>query len=146
MQGHPEFTADVAAEIIADPQTQKIVREVLTETLIKNERLREVWSSVWSTDEARDALDLAGDRLEPVVRSIGDELFGSEEQGINPNFARVLRNQILRKDRRWIVARRGDAAGGGDSARAEQPPTIQLSGESMPYPVVYLADPDDGDT
>jgi hypothetical protein len=70
--------------------------------------------------------------LEPVVRQIGDDLFGSQEEGINPDFARVLRNQILGKDRRWIVLTptRGDASTS----------TIEIADESMPYPIVYLAD------
>ena len=73
---------------------------------------------------------MAGDRLEPVVRSIGDELFGSEDAGINPDFARVLRSQILGKDRQWIVAWH---TGSESSGR------IETSGKHMPYPVVYEA-------
>ncbi len=73
---------------------------------------------------------MAGDRIEPVVRKIGDDLFGSEDLGIDPNFARVLRSQILRKDRRWIVARRT----GVSSER------IELAKGTMPYPIIYLAD------
>lgn len=126
--------ANVAADISSDPQTRQLVREILKETLVENQRLREVWSSVWSSDEARKALDMAGDRLEPVVREIGDDLFGSEEQGINPNFARVLRNQILRKDRRWVVAH---AAANTD---VSSPSIIHIARDSMPYPIVYLAD------
>ncbi len=125
--------ADVAGEIASDPQSRLLVRQILKESLIDNDRLREVWSRVWTSEEARSALDLAGDRLEPVVRQIGDDLFGTQEEGINPNFARVLRNQILGKDRRWIVA-----------IASEQPqatiPTIEFSSDSMPYPIVYLAD------
>ncbi len=30
-------------------------------------------------------------------------LFGTRETGISPEFARVLRSQILGKDRRWLV-------------------------------------------
>lgn len=126
--------ADVAGEIAADPKTRQLVREILKETLVENQRLREVWSSVWSSDDAREALEMAGDRLEPVVRKIGDDLFGTEEEGINPDFARVLRNQILGKDRRWIVAE--PVA----SPTASSPKTIELAGETMPYPIVYMAD------
>ena len=75
------------------------------------------------------AFDIAGDRLEPVVRQIGDEIFGSEKDGINPDFARVLRSQILRKDRRWIVAWHTGAGNG----------TIEVAKKPMPYPIVYVA-------
>ncbi|MGI9471762.1 MAG: hypothetical protein ACR2NZ_09540 [Rubripirellula sp.] len=127
--------ADVASGIASDADTQRLVREILKETLIDNQRLRDVWSEVWSSADAQAALDLAGDRLEPVIRQIGDDLFGSREEGINPNFARVLRNQILGKDRQWLVAsldtKRVD---GGDVS------VIRLSADPMPYPIVYLAD------
>lgn len=124
--------ADVANGIADDPMTRQLVQEILKETLIDNQRLQEVWSGVWSSDQAQQALNLAGDRLEPVVRQIGDDLFGSQQEGINPDFARVLRNQILGKDRRWIVAipDSGDASGS----------TIEFAVDSMPYPIVYMAD------
>lgn len=126
---------DVANGIAADPDTQELVRQILQETLLENQRLREVWTNVWSSRDAQAALDLAGDRLEPVIRQIGDDLFGSREEGINPNFARVLRNQILGKDRQWIVATVASENGGTD-------PVVNLaySTEPMPYPIVYLAD------
>jgi hypothetical protein len=67
-----------------------------------------------------------------LVRGIGDDLFGTQETGIEPNFARVLRNQILGKDRRWIVAT--------ISAERQPQESIPLTRDSMPYPIVYLAD------
>ena len=102
----------------------------MKETLVDNERLRQVWSEVWTSDEAKRALDMAGDRLEPVIRQIGDDLFGTREGGIDPNFARVLRSQVLGKDRRWIVAYHTGAESSGE---------IQISTKRMPYPVVYTA-------
>jgi hypothetical protein len=125
--------AAVAIGITMDREAHRVVREILKETLVKNDRLQEVWRSVWSSEEARRALNLASDRLEPVVRSIGDDLFGTQEEGINPDFARVLRNQILGKDRRWIVAERIDGTG---SSAAK---TIAVARGSMPYPIVYMA-------
>ena len=46
---------------------------------------------------------MAADYAEPCVRRIGDMLFGTREEGIAPEFAQVLRNQILDKDCRWLV-------------------------------------------
>ena len=122
---------EVAGGIAGDPKARQLVRDIVKEVLVDNERLQVVWGNVWSSDEARRALDLASDRLEPVVRKIGDDLFGSQEQGINPDFARVLRNQILRKDRRWIVA---TTTSGNRPASS-----IVYSTESLPYPIVYRA-------
>lgn len=130
----------VASDIAADPEARQLVRVILKETLIDNERLKEVWSSVWTSDDARAALDMAGDRLEPVVRSIGDDLFGTREEGITPSFARVLRNQILGKDRRWIVATKMDVDVGSQSQTKLTQPTIPLSPIAIPYPIIYTAE------
>ena len=47
-------------------------------------------------------------RFEPTVRRIGELLIGTPESGITPEFAAVLRNQVLRKDRRWLVLETAD--------------------------------------
>jgi hypothetical protein len=121
--------AAIAEEIAADPESRRLVQTVLKETFVDNERLKAVWRDVWSSPEAKAAFEVAGDRLEPVVREIGDEIFGSREEGINPDFARVLRTQILQKDRRWIVAWHTGANNG----------QIEMAQKPMPYPIVYLA-------
>ena len=41
---------------------------------------------------------LAAERLEPSAVRIGELLFGTRDAGITPEFARVLRNQILGKE------------------------------------------------
>jgi len=119
--------ADVADQIVADPATEALLRSILREALIENVRLQEAWREIWQSDQARQAVEMAGQRLEPVVREIGDELFGTKEHGINPDFARVLRSQILGKDRRWIVAVPGDASSN----------IISVGAEKMLYPVVH---------
>lgn len=121
--------AGVAEDIASDSQSRELIQEILKETFVDNPALRDVWRDVWTSDEAKQAFEVAGYRLEPVVREIGDEIFGSEQDGINPDFARVLRTQILRKDRRWIVAWHTGVNTG----------TIEVAKRTMPYPVVYLA-------
>ena len=125
--------AQAARDLAADPETRRLAAVILKESLVGNEQLRQAWSEIWTGEQARRALDLAGVRLEPLAREIGDELFGTQQEGINPDFARVLRNQILGKDRRWLVATE-------HSGLVEQPVVkIQPSTELMPYPVVHLA-------
>ena len=120
--------AEVADQIASDPKSRALVRKILNETFVENPRLREVWREVWSSTQAQTAIAIAGDRLEPIVRKIGDDVFGSEEIGIDPDFARVLRSQILRKDRRWIIAWYSGASND----------VIELVDEAMPYPMVYV--------
>ena len=55
---------------------------------------------------------MAGERLYPTVHRIGQVLFGTPETGVTPEFARVLRNRILRKDFRWLVLEAGPESAG----------------------------------
>jgi hypothetical protein len=48
-------------------------------------------------------LQITSARLEPTAVRIGELLLGTPDGGVTPEFARVLRNQILFKDRRWFV-------------------------------------------
>lgn len=129
---------EIGAEAAADPQLQALLKQVLSEALLQNQALREVWISNWQAREAQRALSMAGARLDPVIREIGDELFGTKLTGINPDFARVLRNQVLGKDRRWIVAIPG-AAPGHDPE--QKPAQARLASEHAVYPLVVMATP-----
>ncbi|WP_235908909.1 hypothetical protein [Roseiconus nitratireducens] len=122
----------VAQEIANDPASRELIKAILKDTFVQNQRLQQVWAEVWSSERARQALAVASERLEPVIREIGDEIFGSEQTGIDPDFARVLRSQILKKDRRWIIA----------DANAAADDWIHLATGPMAYPLVYLADQD----
>jgi hypothetical protein len=129
--------SSVATELASDQESKRLLGKILRETLIDNDSLRDVWRSVWTSPEAKEVLERIGDRVEPVVRQIGDELFGTPETGIHPNFARVLRNQILGKDRRFATARLRQS-----ESQPGSPIVIKRASESIPYPVVYLANPE----
>lgn len=94
-------------EIISDPEVQELVMDIIREVLIDNPRLRETLREHWTSPRARRAFRLASQRFEPTAVKIGEMLFGSPETGITPEFARVLRNQVLRKDKRWLVLHPG---------------------------------------
>ena len=94
-----------AADLIAsDPNARALVQTLLREAFVENVALRKVWTDAWTSDEARAAISKAGESLEPTIRQIGDELMGTRETGIDPSFARLLRNQVLQKDQRWVIA------------------------------------------
>jgi len=98
-----EVTA--AAEAISrDPEARMLVQTLLREAVVENETLRAVWAEAWTSDEARAAIALASRALEPTIRAIGDEMMGTREKGIDPAFAKLLRNQVLQKDQRWVRA------------------------------------------
>ena len=90
-------------DIAEDPQVQQLAWGIFRDALLKNERLHETLQRHWRSEEAQRAFAIAAERLEPTVRRIGDLLFGTQETGISPEFALVLRSQILHKDRRWLV-------------------------------------------
>jgi len=90
--------------LVDDAQTRALISSLLRETLIENVAVRQVWIDVWTSEAAHAAIEQSSQLIEPLVRQIGAEIVGSPETGITPGFARVLRHQILGKDRSWIVA------------------------------------------
>jgi hypothetical protein len=91
------------SRVIDDPEFQEIVWQIFQQVVVDNPRLRQRLEQRWNTAEAQKAMQVAADYVEPCVRRIGDLLFGTRQDGIAPEFAQVLRNQILDKDCRWLV-------------------------------------------
>ncbi|MFT5524715.1 MAG: hypothetical protein ACI9G1_003841 [Pirellulaceae bacterium] len=90
-------------KIVSDPEMKKLVWSIIREVIVDNPRVKQVMEENWSSPEANAAFQLASSRLEPTAVRIGQILFGDEDAGITPEFAKVLRNQILQKDQRWLV-------------------------------------------
>ena len=128
---------EIANELIDDEDLRKILTAMLREAILENQALREVWSNQWETDEAKAAIQIASDRLAPLIRQIGDEVFGTQETGINPSFARVLRNQVLGKDRRWLSVE--TPLNSLISMPVRDEITILPSDQWEPYPLVIMA-------
>lgn len=99
--------------VAEDPELHRIVWTVVKEAVIENETLRKSLEAYMKDRQTKVAMKLAGERLEPMVRDIGDMIFGTREKGITPEFSRILRSQILKKDRRWfvIVSASGETTG-----------------------------------
>lgn len=107
-----------ARKVLEDPELRKLVWSIIREVVVDNPRLREVFERAWSSQEAQDAFRLASDRLEPTVHRIGELLFGRRDGEITPEFARVLRRQVLLKDRRWLILEHSPPAGSPASPAA----------------------------
>ena len=90
-------------EVAMDSDLQRILLEVIREVSVDNKTLRSEMKDWMSSYRTQAAVKLASGRLETMVRTIGDMVFGTPESGVTPEFARILRSQILRKDRRWFV-------------------------------------------
>jgi hypothetical protein len=91
------------SQVLDDPEFQQIVWSIFREVVVDNTRLRQKLEDRLRGEEAQRAMQMAADYAEPCVRRIGDLLLGTREAGISPEFAQVLRNQILDKDCRWLV-------------------------------------------
>lgn len=119
------------SQMAADPQARALIGSVIRETLLDNQAMRRVWAELGESAETQAALDFASDLLAPLVRRIGEEMLGSPRRGIDPGLARVLRHQVLGKDRRWVVAH----------TAGQRPPGRRIiagTGEPI-YPVLHLA-------
>ena len=101
-------------KVVSDPSVQQIACEVIQEVVLDNPRLRDVLEDHWRSERTETALRVTSARLEPTVVRIGELLLGTPDGGVTPEFARVLRNQILFKDRRWFVLENGSGPTGGD--------------------------------
>jgi hypothetical protein len=92
-----------AAKVAEDPALQQVLNEIFQDLVLKNPRL---WHSVrqnLQSPEAQEALRRTGTHLEPTVRRLSDLVLGTRETGLTPEFSRVLRQQVLLKDRRGIL-------------------------------------------
>lgn len=92
--------------IVDDREFQQIVWKILQDVLSDPQPWREVMDKHWKSEATRAAFQIAVERLEPAAQSIGEQLLGSPDAGITPEFARVLRNRVLLKDQRWFVLRK----------------------------------------
>lgn len=92
-------------QLLKDEEIKTLIKETLWKILFENERLKQVFQNNFSNERALTAIQKTSDKFEVKIREIGDEIFGTFEQGITPEFAGILRNQILQRDRRWLILR-----------------------------------------
>ncbi len=121
--------------VLEDDELRRLVLMIVRETVIENETLRTELQAYMKDQETKVAMSLAGERLEPIVRDIGDMIFGSRAAGITPEFSRILRSQILTKDRRWFVIVPTGAA--ENSTTEETPIRIVEASTPMMYPMAF---------
>lgn len=118
--------------VIEDEELRQLVLMIVRETVVDNATLRTELEAYMKDQETRAAMKLAGNRIEPVVREIGDLIFGSRQTGITPEFSRILRSQILTKDRRWFVM-----VPGTESVESDRPIRIVEAETPMLYPMAF---------
>ncbi len=112
-------------KVVSDPDVQHIATEVIEEVVLYNPRLRSVLERHWNSERTQRALKITSARLEPTAVRIGELLLGTPDGGVTPEFARVLRNQILFKDERWLVLKNG--SNHRATAEGSERPTLRVA-------------------
>jgi hypothetical protein len=137
---HNERVRDVIATslrtVASDSELHGIIWSVVQESVIANEPLRRALRDYWSSADVQQTLQLASTRFEPTARKIGDMILGSREGGVTPEFARVLRTQILLKDRRWLVVTNRRPPDGASPATSSQI-QIVMPTAPMDFPISF---------
>ena len=118
-----EVSRKSLAMMAEDPQLRALLRSLLREVIVDNPRFRETVDRQLNSPETRRALDVTSARLEPAMRRIGDMIFGTQNAGITPEFAQVLRSEILDKDHRWFLL---NAPAGERPAKIDGELTIEV--------------------
>lgn len=108
-EGFKDAMSKSLSMISSDAEIQTVLMDVFKEVTVKNERLHEMLKKHAASPKAKKALAIANRRLDPVVRKIAISLFGTPTEGITPEFAKVLRRRILKKDKSWLTLHLDDA-------------------------------------
>ena len=117
-------------QVADDPQVQALAIDAVRDVLLGNQRLSRAIADLWNSPAARQAVDLANRRLEYTITAIGETLFGNPHIAITPEFSRVLRYKVLRKDYHWFLVQRG----GSDAAPCAERVRVELGDETTENP------------
>lgn len=98
-----EAVREVFASVVAHPRFHSLAHAFLREVLLDNPEFHERLLRRARSPEVERAIAAASAHIEPMARRIGDIVLGTREAGITQEFARVLRSQILLKDRQRFV-------------------------------------------
>lgn len=96
-------------QLVSDRDFSRLLTAFVKEVFLDNPEFHAAMERRWRSPEVRKTIGFISDRLEIATREVADLLLGTRETGISPEFARVLRAQILKKDARHILVDPGDA-------------------------------------
>lgn len=115
-----------------DSQIRELTWSVFRDAFLTNPAVHQALQNLLESSDAKEAIRLAGVAFEPAVRDIGDAIFGNREDGISAEFSRVMRLQILLKDRRWLqVVPRSVGSGRSQTVR------IQAGTDQRQFPLEF---------
>lgn len=127
-------------QVADDKELHRLIWSVVKEAVIENEVLKVRLESHLKNERTKMAVEAAGGKMETMVRGIGDALFGTRETGITPEFSRILRVQLLTKDRRWFMmvpTQLDDSATKANEEASANVVTMKMATEFMIYPMGF---------
>lgn len=95
--------------ILQDRELQHELRLVFQEIILDNPRFHDAILRRWQSPRTQEAIERLSVFMGPLLSRLSDAVLGTRGGGITPEFARVLRTQILEKDRRWVILTPGPA-------------------------------------
>ncbi|HMO14466.1 MAG TPA: hypothetical protein PKD64_07000 [Pirellulaceae bacterium] len=104
---------DTLFQAAQDAELQRVVVMVLQDVFVNNDRLRRLINDFWLREDTQLLVRMTDEKLEPVLAQIGKIIFGDPTAKVTPEFARVLRANVLKKDHRWFLLEevKGEAEG-----------------------------------
>ncbi|MEM7230678.1 MAG: hypothetical protein AAF517_00800 [Planctomycetota bacterium] len=102
---------DTLFRLLGDPDFHRVAQRFVNEVYLENPRFHETLKERWAAPEVQRALRIVSSRLEITTRRITDLIIGTKAEGISPEFAAVLRTQILQKGKRRIFIHPGVQGG-----------------------------------
>lgn len=109
-------------QVAGDPEFQQLAGDILRHTLTENPTVKQRLKEILSDQKTKTAFRKVGNRVEPETTDFGKEVFGTPEK-ITKEFALVLRQMVLKKDRRWFVWTPAEAS---PSRKPNSPKVIQV--------------------
>lgn len=118
-----------------DAELQKVVGSIVQDLFLSNSAMHQALEDFLAGDEVQSVLEMTASNFEPSARAIGTAVFGSRTEGITAEFSRVMRTQILLKDRRWLVVI--PESGAADAQRDESSIAIHFAAPGAEFPLEF---------
>ena len=97
-----EYLKEFVLRMVGDPGFHRLGYTLADEVFFRNPGFRKRIAARWRSEEVQEIVGFVSRKLEPTVREIGDIVLGTKQSGITPEFARVLRTQVLERDRQRL--------------------------------------------
>ncbi len=125
---------EAAAQLFRDPEMRDLVSDVFRETFSDSKAFAEILRKNWEAEAGQRFATSLEATLDPWLREVGAELFGTPDEGLSREFVAILRSQILAKDQRWLTVSAEDRR--GSSQPTTSPSHIEKSQEMPLFPTL----------